>query len=571
VNRLALGAAVELFVVEVALSAAVIVGLAYLRKRLARSGRTLDPRFLAWRGLGILVAAVMVLTYLLAVVSTLAAVPAVLGLNSSVALLPGGRLYTYSAVLLSVALTAIALRYLYYYYCWLRSRDSFRKPPPMDVSALSARRIPRIKVQITTKGGALPVVQRGLRELEQSLTRHPWLEPSLTAEVITEEATEVVELRREFKSSRLRVDAVLLPADYETPRGTKLKARALHYLVERRLAGPPVARGECYIVHFDEETVVTDAHLLILVDYLSRDPKPVSQGPILYPLEWEETPWICKALESMRPFGCSECARVMEHPPPPHLHGSNLVVDEAAENEIGWDFGTLEGQPYIAEDLLFGLRAYAVLGEGGFGWHGATMLEQPPFSLHWAVQQRMRWVLGALQGLAAMRTRPEYSNISGWHKRRLQLAINFRIATYSLGFPLGFAGVYFFLRPAHNAVSQTAPLGLWRLLIIVSGVLWLASYQIGLARNLRYKQMAWSDRLKHHAVILVLTPVTGLCETAGPFIAVLRWLLGARRASWTPTPKLADRAEPDGVSLEQAEASAVPVLEPVTVPSGSRA
>ena len=106
-------------------------------------------------------------------VSTLAAVPAVLGLNSSVALLPGGRLYTYSAVLLSIALTAIALRYLYYYYCWLRSRASFRRPPPMDIETLSARPIPLIKVQITTKGGALPVVQRGLRELEQSLLRHP--------------------------------------------------------------------------------------------------------------------------------------------------------------------------------------------------------------------------------------------------------------------------------------------------------------------------------------------------------------------------------------------------------------
>jgi hypothetical protein len=251
----------------------------------------------------------------------------------------------------------------------------------------------------------------------------------------------------------------------------------------------------------------------------------------------------------------------MEHPPPPHLHGSNLVVDEAAENEIGWDFGTIDGQPYIAEDLLFGLRAYAVLGENGFGWHGATMLEQPPFSLHWAVQQRMRWVLGALQGLAAMRTDPQYSAISNWHKRRLQLAINFRIATYSLGFPLGFAGVYFFLRPAPQHVSHTSGIGLWRLLIIVSGALWLASYQIGLARNLRYRTMSWTDRLKHHVVILLLTPVTGLCETAGPYVAVLRWLVGARRASWTPTPKLADRTGPDEHSLAQAEAEAPPVEE----------
>jgi egghead protein (zeste-white 4 protein) len=560
VTGLALGqshlvAAARLFALELVLSLATLAALPHLMRWWRASGRDLEPRVAAWKAASYVTAATMALTYLLAVVSVLAAIPTVLGLDSSVSLLPGGRLYTYSAVLLSTALTAIALRYLYYYYCWFRSLKSFRKPPPMDVTSLAMRRLPLIKVQITTKGGALPVVQRGLRELEQSLARHPWLTDALSAEVITEDASEVMELRREFKASALRVDAILLPADYETPRGTKLKARALQYVVERRLATAPLQRGESYIVHFDEETVVTDSHLLVLVEYLSGDPKPVSQGPILYPLEWEETPWICKALESMRPFGCSECARVMEHPPPPHLHGSNLVVDEAAENEIGWDFGTLDGQPYIAEDLLFGLRAYAVLGEQGFGWHGATMLEQPPFSLHWAVQQRMRWVLGALQGLAAMRTEPQYANISAWHKRRLKLAINFRIATYALGFPLGFAGVYFFLRPAHHAVAHSSPLGLWRLLIIVSGVLWLASYQIGLARNLRYKQMAWPDRLKHHLMILILTPVTGLCETAGPFVAVLRWLLGARKASWTPTPKLAERGGPDERSLAEAEAA----------------
>jgi egghead protein (zeste-white 4 protein) len=557
--------ALLLFVISLVVAGGAIWIGERVRRRLAAAGRAAAPRAAVWRAVGFATAIVMVLTYLLAVVSTLAAVPAVLGLDSSVALVPGGRLYTYSAVLLSVALTAIALRYIYYYYCWARSRRYFRKPSPINIAALSQRELPRIKVQITTKGGALPVVQRGLRELEQSLERHPWLAARLTAEVVTEEALEVAEIRREFRRSVLRVDAILLPADYETPRGTKLKARAMHYLVERRIAGPPVARGECYVVHFDEETIVTDAHLLVLVDYLSGDPKPVSQGPILYPLEWEQTPWICKALESMRPFGCSECARVMEHPPPPHLHGSNLVVDEAAENEIGWDFGTLEGQPYIAEDLLFGLRAYAVLGDEGFGWHGATMLEQPPFSLHWAVQQRMRWVLGALQGLTAMRTQAEYDGISSSHQRRLQIAITFRIATYALGFPLGFAGVYFFLRPVNDPVAFASPLGVWRLLIIVSGVMWLASYQIGLARNLRYRSMGWRDRVKHHVLILVLTPVTGLCETAGPYVAVLRWLVGARSASWTPTPKLSDRTEPDDDSVTQAESAVQPADEPALV------
>jgi hypothetical protein len=40
----------------------------------------------------------------------------------------------------------------------------------------------------------------------------------------------------------------------------------------------------------------------------------------------------------------------MESGMPLHLHGSNLVVEEEFENQIGWDFGTLDGQPFIAED-----------------------------------------------------------------------------------------------------------------------------------------------------------------------------------------------------------------------------
>ncbi len=497
-------------------------------------------RWFTGRIVGLTVATSMVGVYVLAAVSTLLAIPVTLGLGSAISELPGGRLYTWAALALTGALTLIAARYGYYYYCWVRSRRWFRRPAPVDTDALSRRDLPRIKVQITTKGGALPVVQRSLRMLGESCTRHPWLASGLTAEVITEVAAEVDELAAEFGSGPLRVTPILLPPDYATPRGTRLKARALHYLVEQRRR-EPVRRGEVYVVHFDEETVVTDEHLLVLVDYLSRDPAPVSQGPILYPLEWERAPWICRMLESMRPFGCSECARVMQHPPPPHLHGSNLVVDEAVENEIGWDFGTIDGEPYVAEDLIFGLRAYAVLGDTGFGWHGATMLEQPPLSLHWAVQQRLRWVLGAMQGLSALRG---YAGITRWHRLRLRVAIGFRLATYSLGFPLGFAGLYFLLRPAHEHLDWSSPAGLWRSVIIAAGLGWLASYQIGMARNLRYRQVTRRERLGHHLLMLVLTPVTGLCETAGPFLAVIRWLGGSRQASWTPTPKLAERVVP---------------------------
>jgi beta-1,4-mannosyltransferase len=506
-------------------------------------------RDVAWRVGGAALGVVLVLVYLLASISTLTALPLALGFGSS-AVVPEGTLYYIASVLVSLALTAIAIRYIYYYRCWVVSRHFFTHPKVPDPAVLATRIIPNMKIQVTTKGGALPVVERSLIELERIISRNEWLRTKVTAEVITEEATEAESLEKRFAGSALPVSGVLLPADYRTPNGTLLKARALHYMVEKRRTGWNRLEGRTFIVHFDEETLVTESHLLVLVDYLSDNPRPVSQGPIVYPLEWKKIPWICRALESTRPFGCSECARVMENPPPPHLHGSNLVVDEAAEDSIGWDFGTLDGQPFIAEDLLFGLRAYSVIGRDAFGWHGATMMEQPPLSLHWAVQQRLRWVTGALQGLRVMNRGVEYQGITKGEKRRLFSSIAYRVATYSLGFPVGFAGLYFILHPVETQTQWASLFGLWRGLIIFSAVCWVMSYQIGIARNLRYQVMGRRERILHSIAILIMTPIAGLCETVGPFVALLRWLFGARRASWTPTPKLTDRRpRPEEVTL----------------------
>jgi len=42
-------------------------------------------------------------------------------------------------------------------------------------------------------------------------------------------------------------------------------------------------------------------------------------------------------MEANRPIGCFECRQVMESGTPLHLHGSNLVIEEDLEHELGWD------------------------------------------------------------------------------------------------------------------------------------------------------------------------------------------------------------------------------------------
>lgn len=490
--------------------------------------------------------AAMVLVCVLAAVISLSAVLLVVGEpGSSAALLsPEDSLLGALGGLFTVILVGIAIRYGYYYYCWLVSRHYFRTPPRIDVADLRTRRLPYLKFQVTTKGGALPVVERSLRVLEGICSTQPWLCELVSAEVITERAGETEHLNAAFAGSPLPVTALTLPPDYQTPNGSRLKARALHYMVEQRMAGFNVKPGITYIVHFDEETVMTEPHVLVLLDYLSKHPRPITQGPILYPLEWEQTSPICRAIESTRPFGCSECARVMTNPPPPHLHGSNLVVEESTENRVGWDFGTIDGQPFVAEDLLFGLRAYALLGDEAFGWHGATALEQPPLSLFWAIQQRLRWVLGALQGLRAMWVKPEYDAMGTRRKLRLSMAVYTRIATYALGFPIGLVGLVFLIRPLADPPNVGSPFFFVRIGLFLSALGWIVSYQIGIRRNLLYQRMPWYRQVVHHVGMLAVTPVVGLCETVGPFVALARWLIGARNAQWTPTPKLSERPAP---------------------------
>jgi egghead protein (zeste-white 4 protein) len=506
--------------------------------------------------LSILLALGLIFVYLVASVSALGAFLLLITQGSASAVFhsPEGGLFDAIAAILTLILTAIALRYVYYYYCWWTSRDDFKLPRAVDIAALRQKPIPHLKFQVTTKGGSLPVVERTLTAIEGACAKYEWLRPHISAEVITEVESEVISLTRTFAGSPLEVTAVRLPPDYSTPKETRLKARALHYLVEKRRQGFNRRPGRTFIVHMDEETFVPEAQLLILVEYLAGNPAQLSQGPIFYPLEWNRSPWLCRALESTRPFGCSECAQVMEHPPPPHLHGSNLVVDEEVENEIGWDFGTVDGQAFVAEDLLFGLRAYAVLGREGFGWHGATMLEQPPLSIYWAVQRRLCWVQGTLQGLRVLWSSPDFAGIRKRDKARLHLSVGYRVATYSLGFPVGMLGLVFVFQPLGNVWNWWSPFGIWRMLLLLSGAGWVFSYQIGIVRNLRYQVLPRSERIKQRIMMLLLTPFAGLTETAGPFLALVRWLLGLRAARWTPTPKLAEEPQALVMPVEAATA-----------------
>jgi egghead protein (zeste-white 4 protein) len=437
-----------------------------------------------------------------------------------------------------------------YIYFWAvvvyaRSKQHIDRTEPAD--GLIEKLINRAKrnddpylftIQITTKGGSMEVVHRGIAHALKAVKKYPTLKQLLKIEVITEDVGEAEYVNETYKVAPIVVEGFALPADYETPNGTKLKARALHYMVEQHRENP----RDAYIIHYDEESVFTATNLARLVSNLLLHPIGISEGSISYGLDWKQAHILCRTMESNRPFGCHECYLMMTHPAPLHLHGSNLVIQERLENEIGWDIGLYDGHALIAEDLVFGLMAFQRFGAEAFGWHHVEMIEQPPFTKKAAFKQRERWVLGALQGVNHVRSLPGYQKLPLFEKLKVQVIIRVRIVTYAIGLPVSILSLMALVWTTASEMVNWGLTGEWRFHLVFLALpglfMWLGATQLGLWQNLRYTNMRLHERIIEHIKVLLATPFAGLYDTAGPFVAVCKWMTGTRGIEWKPTPKL---------------------------------
>lgn len=449
----------------------------------------------------------------------------------------------------------IVILTLTYIYFWLVALHA-RRHDHIDTSAVTNREIAgllrrtrhstdprRFTIQITTRGGSVPVVCRGIEYVIKAVRKYPVLRRIVKVEVITESLEDKAALDAEFGQALIPVTVYVLPADYQTPRGTQLKARALHYMVELHRQNP----SNSYVVHYDEESVFTEDNLARLVRNLLRTPIGISEGSISYPLEYQDAELMCRTMEANRPFGCHECFLVMSDGLPVHLHGSNLVIQERLENEIGWDIGKLDGNPLIAEDLVFGLMAYQKYGKDAFGWHHVEMIEQPPFTIEQAYKQRERWVMGALQGVAHVRTLPGWAKLSRTDRLKIRTVIPLRVATYALGLPVSILSIltwsFYLGYHAMNWALGNAVSTEFSLLGLPGLALWLGGNQIGLWQNLRYTAMTRREKAVEHLKVLATTPFSGIFDTAGPAVASTKWLCGIKTVGWTPTIKIKGQRE----------------------------
>ena len=395
---------------------------------------------------------------------------------------------------------------------------------------------PAIIFQITTRSATrTPVVKRGILSITNSAQKVNFYNYQIS--VVTDDPDDVRTLTNE------KCEVVAVDNDFRT--NAIKKGRALQYAVEhRRRVG--INTSKQWIFHMDDESYVTPQTILALLKFIREGKGIASEGPIFYPLKFESANRLTAIAESIRPFACYDCVSQMTHPPPLHMHGSNLLVRSDIEDDIEWNFG-----PTLAEDQMFGFKVYEKYGRGSMGWHGGILLEQPPLNLKDHFFQRRRWILGTMQNL---------QKFPRWHRYKLI----FKSITYFLGFASAAASAAFsvnnylpmLLSPSYlnynivtwqsklstlsldtitNSIASASPVELWITpIMLFTSLVWLASYQTGLFLNLRYSKIGWAKRLLLHVQTLLLCPIIGLVETFPAFWATIEYGVKKRTTEKTP-------------------------------------
>jgi len=358
-------------------------------------------------------------------------------------------------------------------------------------------------------------IPRNARIIFQVTTKH-------CPTVVQESVRRIIEVARDVEYTNYRIDVVtdrdaavrganmiVVPRAYQTKNRARFKSRALHYAVEYRRLRQDNTK-DIWIMHLDEESFITSHTLISILKYLGRpEPALVSEGPIIYPNKMFDM-GITRYSESLRPYTCYNCVSQMTGSVPTNMHGSNLLVRADIEDSVGWDFGGVGA----SEDQRFGHEVWRKVGSV-FGWHGGLLEEQPPLTVSDFISQRRRWLIG---------------NLSNFRVGKLPLRkkVNSMVQSISwiVGFPAGIATILAFILP------QDIPLWL-HITLVGFTLLWLLSYQIGLARNIQPFRFSRWRRVKEHVTVLILTVPLGLMETYAAFTApfyMKGWV-------WVSTPK----------------------------------
>uniref|UniRef100_A0A2M4BNA4 Putative beta-14-mannosyltransferase egh n=1 Tax=Anopheles marajoara TaxID=58244 RepID=A0A2M4BNA4_9DIPT len=299
--------------------------------------------------------------------------------NSFVAIDPWAEYGTVATIILYLLrlLTFLTLPQVLFNFFGLTLYNAFPEKVVLKGSPLLA---PFICIRVVTRGDYAELVQSNvLRNMNTCLDTG--LENFLI-EVVTDKPIGLPKHRRTRE--------IVVPREYQTASGAMFKARALQYCLEDRVN---VLNSNDWVVHLDEETLLTENSVRGIINFVLDGKHPFGQGLITYANE-NVVNWLTTLADSFRvadDMGKLRLQFKLFHKPFFSWKGSYVVTQLHAERTVSFDNG-IDGS--VAEDCFFAMRAFA---EGyTFDFIEGEMYEKSPFTLVDFLQQRKRWLQGIL-------------------------------------------------------------------------------------------------------------------------------------------------------------------------------
>lgn len=246
---------------------------------------------------------------------------------------------------------------------------------------LNSINLPHFCFRVVTRGLYPDLVQRNVNKNYQTC-----IESGLTnfvIEVVTDK-----EINPNYLTDTTKIRQLVVPNSYKTSTNAMFKARALQYALEPKNS---LLNDGDYIVHLDEETLVTRNVINGIINFALDGTHAFGQGLITYTNQ-EIVNWVTTLADSFRvadDMGKLRFQFYAFHKPLFGWKGSFVVTKYEAERDVSYDHGP-DGS--IAEDCYFSMIAF----QKGytFDFIQGEMWEKSPFSIQDLIRQRKRWIQG---------------------------------------------------------------------------------------------------------------------------------------------------------------------------------